>query len=135
VCTREEVKEEITTANKKMKLELLEEIHPLIVGAVKAQGIHQTAPETRKIFTAIKTNCQKTTNQFNLNQKMMQKDLKQIQKDLGEFIEQDKEWKIDFKKDLEANYAKKWTERALSTMAWIVIGGVLTALIALVLKS
>jgi hypothetical protein len=45
---------EIITAIKKMKLELLEEIHPMIIGCVKAQALHlKPSPETKKELNAL----------------------------------------------------------------------------------
>ena len=123
---------EITRAIKTMKIELLEELQPMIVGSVKAQiKPHTSSLETKNLINDIKENCTKTTGSFHLNQTMMQKDIKQILK----LIEEDKIWKKEFEDDIKKNYAKKWVEKALSTVAWLVIGSVVAGLLALVLKS
>jgi len=49
----------------------------------------EMSPEARDAVLEIKANCLKTTQGFNLNQNIMQKDIEQIKK----YIEQDTAWK------------------------------------------
>ena len=140
MCTKEEVLEVIESENAKQELRLLEKIHPMIEESVKAQSKHcATSPETRILIDGVKANCNSKTNNFYTNQKLMRRDLEQIQKDLSVFIKEDKEWKDNLRKDLRNDYVLKVAFKPIKRLVYGVLSLVLTAvvlaLLALVIKS
>lgn len=136
MCTRKEVNDIVIKENNKLEIRLLEKLHPMIIESIQANALHlEASPKTQKALGLIRDNCTKMTNQFHLNQKMIQKDIQQIQKDLSKYIKADTKWKEDLEGDLKNDYAEKWVEKALTRLNWMVIIAVVGAIIALVVKS
>ena len=84
-------------------LNLKEEIVVHLQKEIADIPAHKTSPETRAIFNEMKDNCSKTTNIYNLNQKLMQRDIEEIK----QYIIEDKLWKEKTWEKIDKKFVSK----------------------------
>lgn len=84
-------------------LNLKEEIVVHLQREIADIPAHKTSPETRAIFNEMKDNCSKTTNIYNLNQKLMQRDIEEIK----QYIIEDKLWKEKTWEKIDKKFVSK----------------------------
>ena len=110
ICTLKELNEAFRNNNIKRDknlddklLNLKEEIVVHLQKEIADIPAHKTSPETRAIFNEMKDNCSKTTNIYNLNQKLMQRDIEEIK----QYIIEDKLWKEKTWEKIDKKFVSK----------------------------
>ena len=84
-------------------LNLKEEIVVHLQREIADIPAHKTSPETRAIFNEMKDNCSKTTHLYNLNQKLMQRDIEDIKK----YMAIDIKWKEGTWEKIDKKFVSK----------------------------
>lgn len=121
MCTRQEIQKIVDKSEKKQQKHLeesLQDIREKIDVSINKRIEHlRSAPETIKALQAMENNCAKISGNYNITQKLMQKDIDQIKNTQEEIL--------SIIKSNEKKYAFKWVER------WVVGVTIIFALAAL----
>jgi phenylalanyl-tRNA synthetase alpha subunit len=115
MCTTQQLKTEISQALKvnstqrdknldeklhSLKVEIFEKVDQSINSRIEHLKM---SPQTANEIKSLQQNCQKVSTEYNLIQKLMQRDIEDIKR----YIQEDKQWKEDAWEKLDGKFVEK----------------------------